>query len=128
MTDLELEQYLTPHKLGEPVLAGSGVEGDFDALAVDCPFVFEHTGAFHMMFIGFDGKGYQTGLARSMDLIHWDKLGVILARGEATTGIASTPPAPGCCARTTSTSHERSASGRRGIGWLTTPIPARDTR
>jgi len=82
VTDRELEQYLTPHKLGEPVLAGSGVEGDFDALAVDCPFVFEHAGAFHMMFIGFDGKGYQTGLARSTDLIHWDKLGVILARGE----------------------------------------------
>ena len=82
MTDLNLEQYLTPHKLGRPVLTGSGVDGAFDDLAVDCPFVFEHAGAFYMLFVGFDGKGYQTGLARSTDLVEWEKRGVILGRGE----------------------------------------------
>ena len=78
----DLTPYLTPHKLGRPVLTGSGVPGAFDEKAVDVPFVFEHQGAFYMMFVGFDGRGYQTALARSDDLLHWEKLGVILPRGE----------------------------------------------
>ncbi len=32
--------------------------------------------------MGFDGHGYQTGLARSRDLLGWDKLGLLLKRGE----------------------------------------------
>jgi predicted GH43/DUF377 family glycosyl hydrolase len=74
--------YLTPHKLGRPVLTGSGVPGAFDEKAVDVPFVFEHRGAFYMMYVGFDGRGYQTALARSDDLLHWEKLGTILKRDE----------------------------------------------
>ncbi len=80
MTDLTA--YLTPHKLGRPVLTGSGEPGAFDERAVDVPFVFEHLGAYYMTFVGFDGRGYQTALARSDDLLHWEKLGVILRRGE----------------------------------------------
>ncbi len=82
MDALELQRYLTPYKLGRPVLTGSGQPGAFDELAVDCPFVFEHRGQFYLMFIGFDGKGYQTALARSADLLHWEKLGLMLRRGE----------------------------------------------
>jgi predicted GH43/DUF377 family glycosyl hydrolase len=77
-----LDTYLTPYKLGRPVLAGSGTPGAFDEKAVDCPLVFRHGDAFYMTFVGFDGHGYQTGLARSTDLIHWEKLGAILRRGE----------------------------------------------
>jgi len=75
-----IEKYRTPYKLGRPVLTGSGVEGTFDSKAVDCPFVFCHNGLFYMMYVGFDGTGYQTGLASSTDLIHWIKKGVILKR------------------------------------------------
>jgi len=71
---------MTPYKLGRPVLTGSGVPGAFDSHAVDCPFVFHHNGTFHMMHVGFDGKGYQTGLATSGDLIHWRHKGVLLGR------------------------------------------------
>lgn len=77
----ELDRYRTPYKLGVPVLTGSGTPGAFDEKAVDCPFVFQHDGAFYMTFVGFDGQGYQTGLARSRDLLNWEKLGVILKRG-----------------------------------------------
>ena len=77
-----LERYLTPYKLGRPVLTGSGIPGAFDELAVDCPFVFEHHNQFTMMFVGFDGHGDQTGLAHSTDLLHWEKLGILLRRGE----------------------------------------------
>jgi predicted GH43/DUF377 family glycosyl hydrolase len=37
------------------------------------------------MFVGFDGRGYQTGLACSEDLVEWRELGVILARAEGRT-------------------------------------------
>ncbi len=78
----DVTPYLTPRKLGRPVLTGSGLAGAFDERAVDCPFVFEHGGAFMMMYIGFDGRGYQTGMARSTDLLNWEKLGTVLKRGE----------------------------------------------
>ena len=78
---MNIDHLLTPYKLGKPVLTGSGVYGAYDFLAVDCPNVFSHNGRFYMMHIGFDGTGYQTGLAVSDDLVHWEKLGVILGRG-----------------------------------------------
>ncbi|WP_282939821.1 hypothetical protein [Paenibacillus sp. RC67] len=48
-------QLHTPHKLGRPVLSGSGGESSFDSQAVDCPFVFVHKDRFYMMYVGFDG-------------------------------------------------------------------------
>jgi predicted GH43/DUF377 family glycosyl hydrolase len=75
-----VEDYLTPYKLDKPVLTGSGIPGAFDEKAVDCPFVFFHNDHFYMTFVGFDGVGYQTGLAESSNLIHWTKSGVILSR------------------------------------------------
>lgn len=70
----------TPHKFGRLVLGGSKQPGAFDEKAVDCPFVFSANGKFHMFFTGFDGTGYQTGLAVSDDLVNWERKGVVLAR------------------------------------------------
>lgn len=78
-----VEKYFTPYKYGKPVLAGSGVPGSFDAMAVDCPFVFYHRNQFHMLYVGFDGAGYQTGLAVSDDLLRWEKKGPVLKREES---------------------------------------------
>ncbi len=78
-----LAKYQTPYRLGKPVLAGSGADDTFDCKAVDCPYVFYHDGLFCMMYVGFDGAGYQTGLAVSEDLIHWRKKGVILGRKDS---------------------------------------------
>ncbi len=80
--DPRIQKYLTPYKYGEPVLTGSGVEGAFDELSVDCPFVFLHNDRFFMMYVGYDGKGYQTALATSEDLLHWEHYAVILSRKE----------------------------------------------
>lgn len=82
ITNIDVEKYLAPYKLGEPVLTGSGIPGTYDSHAVDCPFVFYHENQFHMLHVGFDGKGYQTGLAVSDDLIHWKHKGVVLKRDE----------------------------------------------
>lgn len=77
-----VDRYLTPYKLGRPILTGSGVPGAFDEKSVDAPFVFWHRGQFHLMYVGFDGQGYQTALATSGDLVRWEFKGVILRRGE----------------------------------------------
>lgn len=70
----------TAFKLNHLVLRGSGVAGAFDEKFVDCPFVFRDGDDFGMTYIGFDGTGYQTGLARSPDLVNWTRIGCILRR------------------------------------------------
>jgi predicted GH43/DUF377 family glycosyl hydrolase len=75
-----LAPYRTPHKYGKLVLSAQPRQDAFDSRAVDCPFVFRHQGQFHMTYLGFDGTGYQTGLASSTDLVNWTRLGSILRR------------------------------------------------
>lgn len=81
---MNIQSYLTPYKYGKPVLSGSGIEDNFDYRAVDCPFVFQHQNKFYMMYVGFDGEGYQTALAKSEDLLNWEHLAIILRRNEGT--------------------------------------------
>ena len=76
--------YKTPYKLGREVLGPSGIHGQYDEKAVDSPFVFWHNGRYHMMHVGFDGIGYQTALAASDDLLHWEKEFVMFPRGQQT--------------------------------------------
>ena len=76
----DLTPFVTPYKYGKLVLAKSGVSGSFDERSVDCPFVFTANGHFYMTYVGFDGIGYQTGLAVSKDLVNWERDGLILAR------------------------------------------------
>ena len=75
------ESYETPYKLKTPVLEPSGISGEFDTLLVDAPRLFRHHGKIYMMYIGYDGRGYQTALAVTEDMIHWKPLGVILPKG-----------------------------------------------
>lgn len=79
-SDPRAAPYRTPYKYGQLVLAASGVPGSFDEKSVDDPFVFLHDGAFHMLYIGFDGTGYQTGLAKSADLVHWQRVACVARR------------------------------------------------
>ena len=72
--------FRTPYKLGQLVLQASPDNGAFDCKAVDDPFVFVHDGQFHMLYIGFDGTGYQTGLAKSQDLVHWERIACVARR------------------------------------------------
>lgn len=79
---MNVSDFLTPYKHAQPVLTGSGIAGAFDETAVDSPFVFKHQDLYYMMYVGFDGTGYQTGLATSDNLLDWLPIGVILRRGE----------------------------------------------
>ena len=76
-------RYRTPYKYGKLVLAAAGDGGGFDSRSVDCPFVFHHGGQFYMTYVGWDGTGYQTGLASSRDLVEWRREGCILRRDPA---------------------------------------------
>lgn len=79
----DVAPFLTPYKYGKLILAKSDDSTTFDSKSVDCPFVFHHDGTFYMTYVGFDGIGYQTGLASSTDLVHWKRLGCILRRDPA---------------------------------------------
>jgi len=70
----------TPYKLNRLVVGPSNQQGEFDSESADVAFVFHHGGRFYMTYVGFDGEGYQTGLASSEDLKTWKKEGVILRR------------------------------------------------
>ncbi len=66
------DEVKTPFKYGV-VLRGETGE------LLDCPNVFRRDGRWYMVYIANkDNVGYQTCLARSDDLLHWEKLGVIL--------------------------------------------------
>ena len=65
--------YRTPYKYPELILKATGSKQDFDGLSVDDPIVFRANGRFHMLYVGYDGTGYQTGLASSDNLLHWKR-------------------------------------------------------
>lgn len=72
----------TPYKYNKLVVAASGLAGEFDSIYTDVPFLFRHNGKFCMTYVGFDGIGYQTALSVSDDLIHWQRQGLLIGRGE----------------------------------------------
>lgn len=80
INDKRIRDYLTPYHYQKPVLSGSGKAGRFDEKAVDIPFVFFHGGKYYMVYTGFDGIGYQSALAQSDDLFHWEFYCMILER------------------------------------------------
>ena len=82
----------TPFKVNRLVVSASGKPGAFDEKSVDCPFVFRHGGRFYMTFVGFDGTGYQTGLASSANLLDWKPEGLILGRDPTSEFSATTSP------------------------------------
>jgi len=51
---------------------------------VDCPTIYRKKGMWYMTYIVFDGKGYETWLAQSKDLLRWKGIGRILSFTEGT--------------------------------------------
>lgn len=63
-----------------PFKYGVVIQGENKNELVDCPSVFRHDGHWYMMYVANANKvGYQTFLAQSDDLLHWQKLGKILS-------------------------------------------------
>lgn len=77
--------YRTPYKYPDLILKATGNKGDFDEKSVDDPIVFRANDRFYMLYIGFDGTGYQTGLGTSDDLLHWQREALVGPRDPAST-------------------------------------------
>ncbi|MES2648190.1 MAG: glycosylase [Bacteroidota bacterium] len=56
-----------------------------DSKKVDCPTVFKNGQKWYMSYIVFDGRGYETWLANSNDLLNWKTLGKLLSFSSDTT-------------------------------------------
>lgn len=67
------DEVKTPHKYGVVI---RGEEGQM----VDCPSIFRLNDQWYMVYVGTTQKvGYETFIARSSDLLNWDKLGKIMS-------------------------------------------------
>ncbi|MFO0888968.1 MAG: hypothetical protein U0790_07445 [Isosphaeraceae bacterium] len=65
------EEVKTPYKYGVVL------RPEPEAL-LDCPSVFRHGNAWYMLCVCMNRVGYETRLARSTDLLHWENLGTVL--------------------------------------------------
>ncbi|HEY1494837.1 MAG TPA: hypothetical protein VGF49_09845 [Candidatus Solibacter sp.] len=66
----------TPYKYGIVI-------PEQDGRKVDCPRVFRHRGKWYMHYVCMNQVGYETHLASSDDLLHWQPLGKILSFRES---------------------------------------------
>ncbi len=69
--DSIFSQVKTPYKYGMVLTPP-------DSLKYDCPSVFKKGNNWYMTFVVFNGRGYETHLAKSKNLLQWKQLGAIL--------------------------------------------------
>jgi predicted GH43/DUF377 family glycosyl hydrolase len=67
------EEVKTPFKYGLVITPEN------DAKKIDCPSVFRKGKYWYMTYIQFDGRGYETWIAKSKDLLEWKTLGKIMS-------------------------------------------------
>jgi len=99
---------------------------------VDSPSVFRHDGQWYMIYVAITHEvGYETFLARSKDLLHWEKMGKILSfpqdgwdRWQRAGGIALCDPTWGgsCKLQTYKGKYWMSYIGGRLQGYETDPL------
>ena len=68
----------TPYKYGLVVTPEN------DSKKIDCPSVFRKGKNWYMTYIQFDGRGYETWLAKSKDLLEWKTIGRLMSFGDTT--------------------------------------------
>jgi predicted GH43/DUF377 family glycosyl hydrolase len=73
------------HEVKTPYKYGLVVVPQHDSLKIDCPTVFRKANDWYMTYIQFDGRGYQTWLAKSKDLLNWTTVGLSLPFSNDTT-------------------------------------------
>ena len=73
------DEVKTPFKYGMVVAPSDNYH------KIDCPTVYRENGKWYMTYVvyngkdGLDGRGYETWLAQSDDLLHWTTLGRLLS-------------------------------------------------
>lgn len=71
-------------KVKAPYKYGLVLVPEDETKMVDSPSVFRYNGVWYMIYIVFDGKGYETMLAESPDLLSWTTKGKIMSFTENT--------------------------------------------
>lgn len=69
----------TPHKYGMVMVPPD------DSKKLDCPSIFRKGKKWYMVYIMYDGRGYETLLAESKDLLHWKTKGKMMSFADSTT-------------------------------------------
>ena len=72
------------HEISTPDKFGLVLVPPDNSLEFDCPSVFKKGNRWYMTYIVFDGKGYETWIAKSKDLLRWKTLGRILSFSDST--------------------------------------------
>ncbi|SEP33010.1 glycosylase [Mucilaginibacter sp. OK283] len=72
------QQVKTPYKYGLVMVP------DSNSKKMDCPSVFRKRNNWYMTYLVFNGRGYETWLADSKDLLHWKTRGRILSFSDTT--------------------------------------------
>lgn len=72
------EQVKTPFKYGLVVVPPDNTR------KIDCPSVFRKGNSWYMTYIMFDGRGYETWLAKSDNLLNWKTLGKMMSFSDST--------------------------------------------
>jgi len=67
-----------------PFKYGLVIAPDDNSKKTDCPTVFRKGGKWFMSYLVFNGRGYETWLAKSSDLLHWATLGRIMSFSDTT--------------------------------------------
>lgn len=67
------QQVKTPHKYGLVLVPTDATK------KIDCPSVFRKGNSWYMTYVQFDGRGYETWLAKSKNLLQWRPLGRIMS-------------------------------------------------
>lgn len=75
---LVYEEIYTPYKYGIVLTASDSTK------MVDSPTIFRAKGKWYMTYIVFDGRGYETWIATSENLLQWKTLGRIMSFTENT--------------------------------------------
>jgi len=72
------DQVKTPYKYGLVVVPAD------NSKKVDCPTVFRKGSKWFMTYIIFNGRGYETWLGNSKDLLHWETTGRLMSFSDTT--------------------------------------------
>lgn len=67
------QQIKTPFKYGLVMVPPN------NSKKMDCPSIFRKNGKWIMSYLIYDGRGYETWLAKSDDLLHWENMGRIMS-------------------------------------------------
>nr|WP_233173519.1 beta-galactosidase GalB [Pedobacter sp. ASV19] len=71
------EEVKTPYKYGLVMVPGD------EAHKMDCPTIFREGKFWYMTYLVYSGRGYETYLAKSKDLLHWEQLGSLMSFGDS---------------------------------------------